>query len=161
MEFSTKAAARRKPPCCGVWMSLQQLFLPQFLYAAGFVGKPDLRALPEPRLRHPLPVPDQGAAQGACYSPLPGGAGQDCRSLPGADGAVRANLKKGRSAGHLPKAAGYLGREKIAGPLHAGPAGKFVKKRGAFPLVRESAFPWCGMLGTKKSPQGVTTHESL
>ena len=90
-----------------------------------------------------------------------GGAGQDCRSLPGADGAVRANLKKGRSAGHLPKAAGYLGREKIAGPLHAGLAGKFVKKRGAFPLVRESAFPWCGMLGTKKSPQGVTTHESL
>ena len=38
MEFSAKAAARRKPPCCRVWMSLQQLFLPQFLYAAGFVG---------------------------------------------------------------------------------------------------------------------------
>ena len=38
VEFSTKAAARRKPPCCRVWMSLQQLFLPQFLYAAGFVG---------------------------------------------------------------------------------------------------------------------------
>ena len=38
VEFSAKAAARRKPPCCGVWMSLQQLFLPQFLYAAGFVG---------------------------------------------------------------------------------------------------------------------------
>lgn len=98
---------------------------------------------------------------GKRVTPLPGGAGQDCRGLPGADGAVRANLKKGRSAGHLPKAAGYLGREKIAGPLHAGPAGKFVKKRGAFPLVRESVFPWCGMLGTKKSPQGVTTHESL
>ena len=38
VEFSAKAAARRKPPCCRVWMSLQQLFLLQFLYAAGFVG---------------------------------------------------------------------------------------------------------------------------
>ena len=37
--------------------------------------------------------------------PLSGRAGQDCRGLPGADGAVCANSKKGRGAGHLPETA--------------------------------------------------------
>ena len=152
MEFSAKAAARRKPPCCGVWMSLQQLFLPQFLYAAGFVGKPDLRALPEPRLRHPLPVPDQGAAQGACYSPLPGGAGQDCRGLPGADGAVRANLKKRKKCWPPPESSWLSWTRKNCWPTARRACGKICEKKRRFPSCEGERFSVVWYAGDKEIP---------
>ena len=70
-------------------------------------------------------------------------------------------LKKEEVLATSRKQLAILDEKKIAGPLHAGACGKICEKKGRFPSVRGERFSVVWYAGIKKSPQGVTTHESL